>query len=126
MTGMDEKKFLEEGKEPATRQVRLDLAVEAIIKEEKLDVTDEEVEQQYKDLAEKYGMELDELKKYLDVMSVRTQLLREKAVKLVVDSAKIEKKKPAKKEETEAEGEEKPAKKAAAKKSAKKEEETAE
>ena len=63
MTGMDEKKFLEEGKEPATRQVRLDLAVEAIIKEEKLDVTDEEVEQQYKDLAEKYGMELDELKK---------------------------------------------------------------
>ena len=140
MTGMDEAKFLEEGKEPATRQVRMDLAVGAIIKEEKLDVTDEEVEKQYADLAEKYSMDVGELKKYLDVMSVRTQLLRDKALNLVVDSAKAEKKKPAK-EETEgeekkpakktakkadAEGEEKPAKKTAAKKSAKKEEEKAE
>ena len=140
MTGMDEAKFMEEGKEPATRQVRMDLAVGAIIKEEKLDVTDEEVEKQYADLAEKYSMDVGELKKYLDVMSVRTQLLRDKALNLVVDSAKAEKKKPAK-EETEgeekkpakktakkadAEGEEKPAKKTAAKKSAKKEEEKAE
>ena len=140
MTGMDEAKFMEEGKEPATRQVRMDLAVGAIIKEEKLDVTDEEVEKQYNDLAEKYSMDVGELKKYLDVMSVRTQLLRDKALSLVVDSAKAEKKKPAK-EETEgeekkpakktakkadAEGEEKPAKKTAAKKSAKKEEEKAE
>ena len=140
MTGMDEAKFMEEGKEPATRQVRMDLAVGAIIKEEKLDVTDEEVEKQYADLAEKYSMDVGELKKYLDVMSVRTQLLRDKALSLVVDSAKAEKKKPAK-EETEgeekkpakktakkadAEGEEKPAKKTAAKKSAKKEEEKAE
>ena len=140
MTGMDEAKFMEEGKEPATRQVRMDLAVGAIIKEEKLDVTDEEVEKQYADLAEKYSMDVGELKKYLDVMSVRTQLLRDKALNLVVDSAKAEKKKTAK-EETEgeekkpakktakkadAEGEEKPAKKTAAKKSAKKEEEKAE
>ena len=140
MTGMDEAKFMEEGKDPATRQVRMDLAVGAIIKEEKLDVTDEEVEKQYADLAEKYSMDVGELKKYLDVMSVRTQLLRDKALNLVVDSAKAEKKKPAK-EETEgeekkpakktakkadAEGEEKPAKKTAAKKSAKKEEEKAE
>ena len=117
-----------------------DLAVGAVIKEEKLDVTDEEVEKQYTDLAEKYGMDVSELKKYLDVMSVRTQLLRDKAVDLVVSSAKAEKKKPAKEEaegeekkpakktakKADAEGEEKPAKKTAAKKSAKKEEEQAE
>ena len=128
MTGMNEEKFMEDGKEPAMRQVRMDLAVNAIIKEENLDATDEEVEKQYTDLAEKYSMDVNELKKYLDEMSVRAQLIRDKAVNLVVDSAKIEKKKAAKKEaEAEsAEGEEKPAKKTAAKKTAKKEEEKAE
>ena len=128
MTNMDEAKFLEEGKEPATRQVRMDLAVNAIIKEEKLEATDEEVEKQYNDLAEKYSMDVNELKKYLDAMSVRTQIIRDKAISVVVDSAKVEKKKAPKKEaEGEAaEGEEKPAKKTAAKKSAKKEEEKAE
>ena len=128
MTNMDEAKFLEEGKEPATRQVRMDLAVNAIIKEEKLEATDEEVEKQYNDLAEKYSMDVGELKKYLDAMSVRTQIIRDKAISVIVDSAKIEKKKAPKKEaEGEAaEGEEKPAKKTAAKKSAKKEEEKAE
>ena len=128
MTNMDEAKFLEEGKEPATRQVRMDLAVNAIIKEEKLEATDEEVEKQYNDLAEKYSMDVGELKKYLDAMSVRTQIIRDKAISVVVDSAKIEKKKAPKKEAegAAAEGEEKPAKKTAAKKSAKKEEEKAE
>lgn len=128
MTNMDEAKFLEEGKEPATRQVRMDLAVNAIIKEEKLEATDEEVEKQYTDLAEKYSMDVNELKKYLDPMSVRAQLIRDKAISVVVDSAKVEKKKAPKKEaEGEAaEGEEKPAKKTAAKKTAKKEEEKAE
>ena len=93
MTNMDEAKYLEEGKEPATRQVRMDLAVNAIIKEEKLEATDEEVEKQYNDLAEKYSMDVNELKKYLDAMSVRTQIIRDKAISVVVDSAKIEKKK---------------------------------
>lgn len=120
MTNMDEAKFLEEGKEPATRQVRMDLAVNAIIKEEKLEATDEEVEKQYNDLAEKYSMDVGELKKYLDAMSVRTQIIRDKAISVVVDSAKIEKKKAPKKEAegAAAEGEEKPAKKTAAKKTA--------
>lgn len=128
MTNMNEQKFMEDGKEPATRQVRMDLAVNAIIKEENLDATDEEVEKQYTDLAEKYSMDVNELKKYLDPMSVRAQLIRDKAISVVVDSAKVEKKKAPKKEAEgeDAEGEEKPAKKTAAKKTAKKEEEKAE
>lgn len=149
MTNMDEKKFMEEGKEPALRQVRLDLAVNAIIREEKLEVTDEEVEKQYADLAEKYSMDIDELKKYLDAMSVRTQLLRDKVVELVVSSAKpakksakagtaaegeekaektekTEKKPAAKKTAKAADGEKSAEKKPAAKKPAKKAEKTAE
>ena len=132
MTNMDEAKFMEDGKEPATRQVKMDLAIAAIIKAENLDVTDEEVEEKYKSMAEQYGMELEMLKKYLDAPTVREQLLNEKAVAVVVDSAKAEKaegeeeKKPAAKKATKkaAEGEEE--KKPAAKKTAKKAAEKAE
>ncbi len=64
-------------------------------------------------MAEQYGMELDMLKKYLDAPTVRNQLLNEKAIAVVVDSAKAEK--PAKAEKTEGEEEKKPAKKTAKK-----------
>ncbi len=90
MTNMDEAQVPGGGQGAATRQVRMDLAVNAIIKEEKLEATDEEVEKQYNDLAEKYSMDVNELKKYLDAMSVRTQIIRDKAISVVVDSAKIE------------------------------------
>ncbi len=53
------------------------------------------------------------LKKYLDAPTVRNQLLNEKAIAVVVDSAKADK--PAKAEKTEGEEEKKPAKKTAKK-----------
>ena len=65
MTGMDDAKLLEEAKEPALRQVKMDLAVRAIIDAEKLDATDDEVEAEMKNVADKYGMDLDTVKKYL-------------------------------------------------------------
>ncbi len=113
MTNMDEAKFLEDGKEPATRQVRMDLAIAAIIKAENLDVTEEEIEAKYKSMSEQYGMDIEMLKKYLDVPTIRTQLLNEKAIAVVVDNAKAEK--PAKAEKAE-DGEKKPAAKKTAKK----------
>ena len=121
MTGMDEAKFLEEGKEPATRQVRMDLAIAEIIKAEKLEVSEEEIEAKYKAMAEQYGMDLEMLKKYLDAPTIHSQLLNEKAIAVVVDNAKVEK---AAKAPKAAEGEEKkPAAKKTAKKAAEGEEE---
>ena len=125
MTGMDEGKLLEDAKEPALRQVRMDLAVAAIIKAENLEATDEEVEAEFQKLAEQYSMDIEMVKKYLQADQVKDQLISQKAVAVVVDSAtatKPEKKTPkkaAKKSEDDAEaaeGEEKPAKKPAAKK----------
>ncbi len=125
MTGMDEQKLLEDAKEPALRQVRLDLALAAIIKAENIEVSDEEVEAEFKKMADQYGMELDMVKKYLQADQVKDQVTTQKAVAVVVDSAvatkpekKDEEKKPAKKtkkaEETEGE-EKKPARKSAKK-----------
>ena len=125
MTGMDEAQLLADAKEPAERQVRMDLAVAAIIKAENLDATDEEVEAEFKKLSEQYSMDIEMVKKYLQADQVKDQLISQKAVAVVVDSATATKpekkttKKAAKKSEDDAEaaeGEEKPAKKPAAKK----------
>ena len=98
ITGMDEAKLLEDAKEPALRQVKMDLTVAAIIKAENLEATDEEVEAEYKKLAEQYNMDIEMVKKYLPAEQVKDQLVSQKAVAVVVDSATaVVKKAPAKK-----------------------------
>ena len=117
MTGMEESKLLADAKEPATRQVRVDLAVAAIIKAEDIQVTDEDVEAEYQKLAEQYGMDLELVKKYLPADQTREQLANQKAVDVVVKNATATKpEKPAAKKKTkkseenaEDEGEKKPA-----------------
>ena len=60
MTNMDEEKLLEEAMGPAVGQVRMDLAVTAIVKEENIEVSDEEVEAEIAKMAEQYGMDVKE------------------------------------------------------------------
>lgn len=116
ITGQTEEKLHEDAKEPALRQVRLDLALAAIIEAEAVEAADEDVEKEYSDLAERYGMDVESVKKYLTRDVVEDQVKSRKAVAIVTDSAVA----------TAPVEEEKPAKKTAAKKSAKKSEETAE
>ena len=98
-TGMDEAQLLADAKEPALKQVRMDLAMAAIIKEENIDATDEEVEAEFQRMADQYGMDLETVKKYLQAEQVKDQLKSQKAIAVVVDSATAVKaeKKPAKK-----------------------------
>ena len=104
MTGMEEAKIMADAKEPAANQVKMDLAIRAIIKAEGLEVSDEEVEAEMKNVADKYGMDLDTVKKYLRTEDVKEQVMREKVIKVVADSAKAVAPE-AKEEETKAEEE---------------------
>ena len=104
MTGMEEAKIMADAKEPAANQVKMDLAIRAIIKAEGLEVSDEEVETEMKNVADKYGMDLDTVKKYLRSEDVKEQVMREKVIKVVADSAKAVAPE-AKEEETKAEEE---------------------
>ena len=118
MTGTTEADFRKQADGPAAEQVKMDLAVEAIIKAEGLEASDEDVENEMKSVAEKYGMDLDTVKKYLRPEDVKEQVIREKAVKVVADSA-VAVAPAEEKAELEEKGEiveKKPAKKAAAKK----------
>ena len=114
LTNSTEEDMLGQAQEPALRQVKLDLALEAIAKAENVEVTDEEIEAEYERSAEQYGMKAEDLKKYISSDNIKSQLVNTKVVKIVVDSAVATK--PVEKTEEKAEGEEKPKAKKSAKK----------
>ncbi len=87
MTGMSEDKLIEDAKEPALRQVRMDLAVAAIIKAENLEASDEDVEAEFQKMADQFGMEVEMVKKYLQAEQMKDQIISRKAVEVVVKSA---------------------------------------
>lgn len=131
LTGMDEAKLAADAREPALRQVRLDLALAAIIEQEKLEASDEEVEAEYKKMAETYGMDVENVKKYLTKDVVADQVKTNKAIAVVTESAVAtkpeEKPEEGKKPQPEEKPEEEktPAKKAGARKAAEPEEKPA-
>ena len=105
----------------AETTVRSNILLAQIIEDEKIEVSDEEVEEEYKKLAEQYQMEEDKVKAALPVETVKSDLATRKAVRLIADNAVPVAPKAA--EEEKAEEEKKPAKKRTTKKKA---EETAE
>ncbi len=103
-------------REQSEKQVKMRLALEAIVKAEAIEATEEEIAAEYERLAGLYGMEADAVKNALPEADVKHDLAMNKAIDLVKASAQIKDvkaKKPA-------------AKKSSAKKPAKKAEEAVE
>lgn len=92
MMGMSVETFRQETRPTAEKQIKLDLAFEHIAKTEDFPVSDEDVENEYKRLADEYHMGVDEVKRAVTADSVKTGLKLEKAKKLVLDTAVAEKK----------------------------------
>ena len=87
MTGMKEEDLLDSAKEPALRQLRGSLALEAIIAAENVEATEEEIDAEFQKMADQYGLKLEDVKKYLRAEDVTDQIKREKALNIVVESA---------------------------------------
>ena len=85
--GIEESKLYEDAKEPSLRQVKLNLALTAIIEAEKIEATDEEIEAEYERAAKMYGMDAESVKSYITKDAVADEVKRDKAVKLVTESA---------------------------------------
>lgn len=112
-TGGDEQSLRDNFRDQAVKQVKVRLALEAIAAAEKLEVTAEDLDAKYKELAELYTMEEESLRKIISEEDLSKDVLSSKALEVVKDNAKIGGAKPAKK------AAKKPAaKKAAAKKDA--------
>jgi len=71
----------------AETTVRSNVLLSAIVEAENIEVSDEEVEEELKKVAEQYQMELEQVKAALDASNVKADLAAKKAVKLIVDHA---------------------------------------
>ena len=119
-TGMEMAAFREGYKENAEAQVKLSLAVEAIVKAENIEATEDEVNAEYENLAKTYNMDVEAVKKAIPADSLAGDIKSKKAIDLVKSSAKVTEEKATKKTAEKKDAEEKPAKKPAGKKTTKK------
>ena len=89
-TGKSKDDIKEDIKPQAEERVKLNAILAAIIEEEKLAVSDEELETELKTIAEYYQNELDEVKKIFEgnMSRIENDLLTRKAVDLVKDNLK--------------------------------------
>jgi trigger factor len=75
--------------EQAEKQVKLRLALEKIAEVENVEVTDEDLENEFKNLAETYRMEVEQVKSYIRAEDLKKDLAVGKAVDLIKESAVI-------------------------------------
>lgn len=71
----------------ALTAVRTNVMLDAVVDAEKIEVSEEESEEEYKKLADSYKMELDKVKELLPVDGMKGDLQVRKAAKLIAESA---------------------------------------
>ena len=71
----------------ALNAVRTNVMLDAVVDAEKIEVSEEECEEEYKKLADSYKMELDKVKELLKLDGMKGDLQVRKAAKLIAESA---------------------------------------
>lgn len=79
-----------EMREQAEKRVKFNLILAAIVKAENIEVTDEEIDEEVKEIATYYGREFDEVKKIFEgqLGQIKSDLATRKAVQLIKDNVK--------------------------------------
>ena len=71
----------------AEKQAKINLTLEKVAELEGIEVTEEEINEEFDKLAAQYSLELDKVKSMVPVDEVKTSLQTRKAIKVIVDSA---------------------------------------
>ncbi len=87
MSQMDMESFRKTFRDRAERQVKSSLALEEITKLENFEISAEEIEEEYKKLAEQIKSTVEEVKKYMTEDAIREDMIRKKAIELVKSTA---------------------------------------
>ena len=87
MMGGDVSKLRDTFRPMAENNVKANVLIAEIVEEEKIEVSDEEVTEEIKKLAEQYGMEEAKITEFVPAESIKADLGYRKAVKVIVDSA---------------------------------------
>lgn len=88
-TGMSEESLRESFRERAENQVRVRLALEKIGQLENFEVTEDDLNEQYKKLADQYGMEEKTIREILPEEDISKDIVTTKALDVVKANAKI-------------------------------------
>jgi trigger factor len=80
--------FKAQFEEGAKKQVKVALALEAIVEAEKIEANDDEINAEVDKLAEQYGMEAEQIKAAVPTDQLASDIKTRKAVDLIVESAK--------------------------------------
>ena len=87
--GMTMEQFKEQFREQADKQVKMRLAMEAIVAKEGITASDEEFEEEVKRIADAYKMEADKVKSIVDAAAVKADLAINKAIDFVKEKANV-------------------------------------
>ena len=90
-TGSTPEMLLEQVTPQAEERIKARLVLEAVVKAENIEVSDEEFEKELEEMAKQYNMELDQIKQFTtdaDKETIKKDIAVQKAAKLVVDAAK--------------------------------------
>lgn len=90
-TGMDAKKFMESLEPQAIQRIQTRLVLEAIVKAENIQVSEEELEKELTQMATMYKMELEKVKEIIgekEKEQISLDVAVQKAVDVIVDNAK--------------------------------------
>ena len=87
--GMDPSSLTDMYKDEAEKRVKLRLALETIARKENIEVSADDLEEEYKKIADNYKMEIDKVKASIPEESLTEDIKVEKALKLVKDNAVI-------------------------------------
>ena len=74
--------------EEATNKVKASLVLDAIVKEENIEVTDEDINKEYEEMSGLYNMEVDQIKRLLPAENLKYDIAQQKALQLIKDSVK--------------------------------------
>ena len=88
-TGADKETFLAGFRPQAERQVKIRLALEAIAQMENITMTEEEMNEEFKNLAERYEMKEEQIRQIVPVEDLAQDPCVEKAIKLVREAAEV-------------------------------------
>lgn len=86
--GQTMEQFREQFLEGAKKQVLVSIALDAIVKAEKIEVSDEEIDAEVAKLAEQYNMEADQIKAAVPASQLSKDIVTKKAIDFVVENAK--------------------------------------
>lgn len=72
----------------AQRRVRGSLVLDAVIKAENIEISDEDVEKEYTEMSTLYNMDVEQIKKLLPAENIKDDLAQQKALELIKSSVK--------------------------------------